>query len=70
MKITSYGINAVNAYKNQVRNVKSDTNKTSFADKIEISKAAQDMKSVSTYNTERADRVQQLKKTLILENTK
>ncbi|GED63633.1 flagellar biosynthesis anti-sigma factor FlgM [Lysinibacillus fusiformis] len=62
MKITSYGINAVNAYKNQVRNVKSDTNTTSFADKIEISKAAQDMKSVSTYNTERADRVQQLKK--------
>ncbi|KGA82416.1 flagellar biosynthesis anti-sigma factor FlgM [Lysinibacillus fusiformis] len=62
MKITSYGVNAVNAYKNQVRNVKSDTNKTSFADKIEISKAAQDMKSVSTYNTERADRVQQLKK--------
>ncbi|HAU34151.1 MAG TPA: flagellar biosynthesis anti-sigma factor FlgM [Lysinibacillus sp.] len=62
MKITSYGINAVNAYKNQVRNVKSDTNKTSFVDKIEISKAAQDMKSVSTYNTERADRVQQLKK--------
>lgn len=62
MKITSYGINAVNAYKNQVRNVKSDTNKTSFADKIEISKAAQEMQGVSTYSTERADRVQQLKK--------
>ncbi|GAB0168887.1 MULTISPECIES: flagellar biosynthesis anti-sigma factor FlgM [Lysinibacillus] len=62
MKITSYGINAVNAYKNQVRNVKSSTNKASFADKIEISKTAQEMQGVSTYSTERAERVQQLKK--------
>lgn len=62
MKITSYGINAVNAYKNQVRNVKSSTNKESFADKIEISKTAQEMQGVSTYSTERAERIQQLKK--------
>lgn len=62
VKITSYGINAVNAYKNQVRNVKSDTKKASFADKIEISKAAQEMQGVSTYSTERAEHVQQLKK--------
>jgi len=62
MKITSYGVNAVNAYKNQVRNVKSNTNKASFADKIEISKAAQEMQGVSTYSSERADHVQQLKK--------
>lgn len=62
MKITSYGVNAVNAYKNQVRNVKSDTNKASFADKIEISKAAQEMQGISTYSTERAEHVQQLKK--------
>lgn len=62
MKITAYGINAVNAYKNQVRNVKSDANKASFADKIEISKAAQEMQGVSTYSTERAEHVQQLKK--------
>lgn len=62
MKITSYGVNAVNAYKNQVRNVKSNTNKASFADKIEISKAAQEMQGVSTYSTERANHVQQLKK--------
>jgi len=61
MKITSYGVNAVNAYKNQVRNVKSNDNKASFADKIEISKAAQDMQGVKTYSTERAERVQQLK---------
>ncbi|MEY9979972.1 flagellar biosynthesis anti-sigma factor FlgM [Lysinibacillus sp. RC79] len=62
MKITSYGINAVNAYKNQVRNVKSGANKASFADKIEISKTAQELQGVSTYSTERAERVQQLKK--------
>ncbi len=61
MKITSYGINAVNVYKNQVRNVKSDATKASFADKIEISKAAQEMQGVSTYGTERSERVQQLK---------
>ncbi|WP_068986506.1 MULTISPECIES: flagellar biosynthesis anti-sigma factor FlgM [Lysinibacillus] len=61
MKITSYGVNAVNAYKNQVRNVKSGTNKASFADKIEISKAAQEMQGVSTYSAERAERVKQLK---------
>ncbi|KOS60744.1 flagellar biosynthesis anti-sigma factor FlgM [Lysinibacillus agricola] len=61
MKITTYGINAVNAYKNKVHNVKSGTNKASFADKIEISKAAQEMQGVSTYSTERAERVQQLK---------
>ncbi|MGY4794050.1 flagellar biosynthesis anti-sigma factor FlgM [Lysinibacillus fusiformis] len=61
MKITSYGVNAVNAYKNQTRNVKSTENKTSFADKIEISKAAQEMQGFSTYGSERADRMQQLK---------
>ncbi|MGE7842246.1 flagellar biosynthesis anti-sigma factor FlgM [Lysinibacillus sp. NPDC093712] len=61
MKITSYGVNAVNAYKNQIRNVKSGDNKASFADKIEISKAAQEMQGVTTYSTERAERVQQLK---------
>lgn len=61
MKITNYGVNAVNAYKNQVRNVKSANNKSSFADKIEISKAAQNMQGVTTYSTERAERVQKLK---------
>ncbi|MEQ6854574.1 flagellar biosynthesis anti-sigma factor FlgM [Lysinibacillus capsici] len=65
MKITSYGVNAVNAYKNQVRNAKSNTNKASFADKIEISKAAQEMQGVSTYSSERADHVQQLKKDIV-----
>lgn len=61
MKITTYGVNAVNAYKNQVRNAQSADKKASFADKIEISKAAQDMQGVTTYGAERAERVQQLK---------
>lgn len=62
MKITTYGVNAVNAYKNQVRNTQPTGNKASFTDKIEISKAAQDMQGMTTYSAERAERVQQLKK--------
>lgn len=61
MKIINYGINAINTYKNQARPVKSAENKATFADKIEISKAAQDMQGVTTYSAERAERVQQLK---------
>lgn len=61
MKITSFNINAVNSYKNQTRNVKSETAKASFADKIEISQAAKNMQTVSDYSSERAVRVQQLK---------
>lgn len=61
MKINAYGVNAVNAYKNQQRNVKSADNKTTFTDKIEISKAAKDLQVGSNYNAERAERVQQLK---------
>ena len=70
MRITSYGINAVNAYKNQVRNVKSPENKAAFADKIEISKAAKDMQELSTYGAERATRVQQLKEEISSGNYK
>ena len=61
MKITSYGVNAINAYKNQVRQVKTNENKASFSDKIEISKAAQEMQGMSTYSAERSERVQKLK---------
>ena len=61
MKITSYGVNAVNAYKNQMHHVKSTEKKATFTDKIEISKAAQDMQGISTYSAERAQRVQKLK---------
>ena len=70
MKITSYGVNAVNAYKNQVRQVKTNENKTSFADKIEISKAAQEMQGMSTYSAERAERVQNLKEEISSGNYK
>ena len=61
MKINTYGVNAVNAYKNQQRNVKSADNKASITDKIEISKAAKNLQVGSNYSSERADRVQQLK---------
>jgi len=61
VKITPFNINAVNSYKNQTRNVKSETTKVSFADKIEISQAAKDMQTVTDYSHDRAVRVQQLK---------
>lgn len=61
MKINSLGVNAVNPYNNQQRIMKSNENKTSFADKIEISSAAKELQVRSNYSNERTERVQQLK---------
>lgn len=61
MKITSYGVNSVNPYNKQQRATKTVNGQSPFADKIEISKKAKEMQVSSTYNTERAERVQQLK---------
>lgn len=61
LKITSFGVNSVNPYNNQQRNIKSSVGKTSFSDKIEISTAAKEMQVSSNYSTERAERVQNLK---------
>ncbi|MEX3621449.1 flagellar biosynthesis anti-sigma factor FlgM [Viridibacillus arvi] len=62
MKITNYGVNAVNPYKNQP--VKSDfANKSvaNKADQLEISSAAKDLQGIVSYAGERAERVQALK---------
>lgn len=61
MKITSFNLNAIQSYKNQPSKVKSSTNNASFADKIEISQAAKDMRITSDYSNERAAKVEQLK---------
>lgn len=61
MKINSFGVNSVNPYNNQQRNVKSTTGKSSFADKIEISTAAKEMQVSSNFGAERAEKVQKLK---------
>lgn len=61
MKITSYGVNSVNPYRKQQQTAKTVNGHSSFSDKIEISKKAKEMQVSSTYNAERAERVQQLK---------
>ena len=61
MKINSIGLNKMNPYTQTKR--PQQTNKTgqTFADTLEISSAAKDMKVASEYTDARAERVQQLK---------
>ncbi|PYF07610.1 flagellar biosynthesis anti-sigma factor FlgM [Ureibacillus chungkukjangi] len=62
MKITSFGVNSVNPYNKQQKNLKAAESKSVAAtDKIEISSAAKEMSASSTYSTERAQKIQQLK---------
>lgn len=62
MKITSFGMNSINPYNKQQKSLKAAESKTAVnADKIEISTAAKEMSASSTYNSERAQKVQQLK---------
>ncbi|TSI07332.1 flagellar biosynthesis anti-sigma factor FlgM [Lysinibacillus sp. BW-2-10] len=61
MKITSFSINSVNPYNKQQRTAKAENGKHAFADKIEISTTAKEMSASSTYSSERAQKVQQLK---------
>ncbi|CAM5191120.1 Negative regulator of flagellin synthesis OS=Ureibacillus acetophenoni OX=614649 GN=SAMN05877842_101180 PE=3 SV=1 [Ureibacillus acetophenoni] len=61
MKITSYGVNNVNPYNKQQQKIKSANVNTPFADKIEISSAAKEMQVSSTLNTERTEKIQQIK---------
>ena len=61
MKITSHGIHSVNPYTKQQNTNKATTEKSTSVDKIEISSAAKEMQVSSTYNTERAEKLQNLK---------
>lgn len=61
MKINTFGVQAINTYANQARTVKETRHSATFADKLEISSAAKEMQSTSTYAADRAERVQQLK---------
>lgn len=61
MKINPIGMQAINGYKNQARNVNNTNSNKTFADQIEISSQAKEMQGTSTYANERADRVQKLK---------
>lgn len=62
MKITSFGMNSINPYNKQQKSLKAAESKAAVnADKIEISTAAKEMSASSTYNSERSQKVQQLK---------
>jgi negative regulator of flagellin synthesis FlgM len=60
MKINHFGVRAVQSYNNQARPNNTANKATSFADQVEISKAAKDMQTTPTYESERAARVQKL----------
>lgn len=62
MKINPIGLQAIQSYKNQTRVAKSEQSTKTFADQIEISSKAKEMQSTtSSYATERAERLKQLK---------
>lgn len=61
MKINNVGVNAVNPYKRQAQKLDAaEQTKTQAADQLQISSAAKELQT-SSYATERAERVQQLK---------
>ena len=70
MKINNIGLRAIQTY-NQAQPIKKaqKTNET-FADKIEISSQAKEMQVSSTYETERAAKVSQLKEDIDAGNYK
>ena len=61
VKINGIGLNNVNPYNQTKRPQQTNKAGQSFADKLEISSAAKEMKVASEYTEARAERVQQLK---------
>lgn len=62
MKIQGYGVNAVNPYQNQqVKTNEVKKSSLSFQDQLEISSQAKDLQGVKSYESERADRLSELK---------
>lgn len=62
MKVQGYGVNAVNPYKNQpVKTNEVKKSSLSFQDQLEISSQAKDLQGVKSYESERADRLSELK---------
>jgi negative regulator of flagellin synthesis FlgM len=61
MKINPLGIRAIQSY-NQAQSVKkADKKGETFADKLEISSKAKEMQVTSSYESERADKINKLK---------
>lgn len=61
MKINGIGLNNVNPYNQTKRTAEVNKTSQSFADKLEISSAAKEMKVATEYADARAERVQKLK---------
>lgn len=61
MKINGVHLNQMNPYNKAQRPAQVQKTGASFADKLEISSAAKDLKVASEYKNERAERVQKLK---------
>lgn len=61
MKINGTGLNNVNPYNQTKRTAQANKVGQSFADKLEISSAAKEMKVATEYTDARAERVQKLK---------
>lgn len=61
MKINGIGLNNVNPYNQTKRTIQTEKTDRSFADKLEISSAAKEMKVATEYTEARAERVQKLK---------
>lgn len=61
MKINGIGLNNVNPYNQTKRTAEVNKTNQSFADKLEISSAAKEMKVATEYTDARAERVQKLK---------
>ncbi len=62
MKVQGYGVNAVNPYQNQqVKTNEVKKSSLSFQDQLEISSQAKDLQGVKSYESERADRLSELK---------
>ena len=61
MKINNVGVNAVNPYKRQAQKLDAaEQTKKQSADQLQISSVAKELQS-SSFATERAERIQQLK---------
>ena len=61
MKITSFNVNSINPYNKQPKMMPTSEKKSNVTDKIEISTTAKELSVSSSYSSERAQKVQQLK---------
>lgn len=64
MKINPINLRAIQSYNQSPSVKKTDKKNESFADKLEISSKAKEMHVTNTYETERAEKVSQIKQSI------